>query len=159
MINFLRNIGFTKQDIILLFFLICVFIAGIIIHYTGIRNELHFDYTNEDLRFEQRIHSAYDEFSSEEKVKLGRLNGLRDSLENLSDKSKDSPITPGTKININAAYQSELIALPGIGEVTAERIISYREKKGRFKSTNEIMNVKGIGIKKYEKLKDYITVE
>lgn len=61
-------------------------------------------------------------------------------------------------ININTASKSELISLPGIGEVKAQAIIDYREKYGKFYSTEEIMNVKGIGEKTYASLKDLICV-
>lgn len=61
-------------------------------------------------------------------------------------------------VNINTAGKSELISLPGIGEVKAQAIIDYREKYGKFYSTEEIMNVKGIGEKTYASLKDLICV-
>ena len=61
-------------------------------------------------------------------------------------------------ININIASESELCTLPGIGEVLAGRIIQYRTERGQFKSTDEIMEVSGIGVSKYEKIKDCITV-
>ena len=51
------------------------------------------------------------------------------------------------------------VKLPGIGEVMAERIIDYRTKQGGFKSTEELMNVKGIGEKKFKKIKDHISVK
>ncbi len=62
-------------------------------------------------------------------------------------------------ININTADIDELDKLPGIGEATAQKIIAYREENGDFKSIEDIMNVSGIAEKKFEKLKDYITVD
>ncbi len=62
------------------------------------------------------------------------------------------------KININAASISELDTLSGIGEVTAQKIIDYRKTNGRFNSIEDIKNVRGIGEKKFEDMKDYITV-
>jgi len=62
------------------------------------------------------------------------------------------------KVNINTASASELDTLPGIGPVYAERIIEYRNANGGFKTPAEIKNIKGIGDKTYEKLKDSITV-
>ncbi|MDD4297374.1 MAG: helix-hairpin-helix domain-containing protein [Ruminiclostridium sp.] len=64
----------------------------------------------------------------------------------------------GALININTAGAEELIKLNGIGKVKSEAIIAYREKNGFFNSTDEIMNVKGIGEATYSKIKDYITV-
>lgn len=60
-------------------------------------------------------------------------------------------------ININTAGIKELKQLNGVGDVIAERIIEYAKTIG-FKSIDEIKNVKGIGDKKYEKIKDKITV-
>lgn len=62
------------------------------------------------------------------------------------------------KININTAGESELQDIPGVGPVTADRIIVYREENGRFSSIEDIKNVSGIGEKTFEKLKDHITV-
>ena len=62
------------------------------------------------------------------------------------------------KININTATRSELMDLSGVGEVIAGRIIDYRDRHGPFKSTDEIMNVSGIGERRYEAIKDSITV-
>lgn len=61
-------------------------------------------------------------------------------------------------ININFADLSELVQLPGIGSVIAQNIIDYRNKYGQFKSKEELKNVKGIGEKKFEKIKDFISV-
>ena len=62
-------------------------------------------------------------------------------------------------VNINSASIAELTRLPGVGEATAKKIISYREQKGRFLSIEEIMNVSGIGQKTFEKMKQFIAVE
>ena len=61
-------------------------------------------------------------------------------------------------VNINTATAAELDTLPGIGPVYAGRIIDYRTTNGGFKSPEEIMNVKGIGQKTYDKFKDRITI-
>lgn len=62
-------------------------------------------------------------------------------------------------ININTASIQELDALPGVGEATANKIVNYREEKGKFNSIEEIKNVNGIGDKKYEELKTLISIE
>ena len=63
-----------------------------------------------------------------------------------------------SKININIASIDELQKLPGVGEATANKISKYREENGNFKSIEEIKNVNGIGDKKYEDLKDLISI-
>ena len=64
----------------------------------------------------------------------------------------------GVPIDINTATAEELTALPGIGEVLAGRIVAYREQYGNYLSTEELMDVSGISEKKYEAIKDYITI-
>ena len=63
------------------------------------------------------------------------------------------------KININTASQTELQSLPGIGKVTAERIVAYRTDTGLFKTIDDIVQVKGIGEKSFEKIRDLVSVE
>ncbi len=79
-----------------------------------------------------------------------------------SDGSASSADTSGSnnskKININTASKDALISLPGIGDVKAQAIIDYRNKNGKFKTIEEIVNVSGIGEKTFESLKDLITV-
>jgi len=62
-------------------------------------------------------------------------------------------------LNINTADIAKLKTLPGIGDVTAGNIISYREENGGFNSIEEIKMVNRIGDKTFEGIKDFITVE
>lgn len=62
------------------------------------------------------------------------------------------------KVDINHATIEELEKLTGIGQATANKIINYREEYGDFKSIEELKNVNGIGDKKYEQIKDEITL-
>jgi competence protein ComEA len=64
-----------------------------------------------------------------------------------------------TKVEINTASQKQLETLPGIGPALAKRIIEYRTENGKFKRIEELMNVKGIGEKKFLKLKDSVYVK
>lgn len=61
-------------------------------------------------------------------------------------------------ININTGNQAELEKIPGVGPVTAQKIIDYREKHGDFQSIEDMKNIGGIGEKTFEKMKDKITV-
>lgn len=60
-------------------------------------------------------------------------------------------------VNINTADKTELVTLPGIGEKTADKIIEYRNITP-FKCREDLMKVNGIGEKKYEILKELISV-
>ena len=62
------------------------------------------------------------------------------------------------KLNLNTATVSQLQMLPGIGEVLAQNILTYRQENGPFTSTDELTNVDGIGAKRLKEILDYITV-
>lgn len=62
-------------------------------------------------------------------------------------------------LDINTASKQDLMTLPGIGAVTAERIVAYRTDVGPFKSVEELRKVKGISKRKFENLVPFITVQ
>jgi competence protein ComEA len=62
------------------------------------------------------------------------------------------------KVNINTATAEQLQTLPGIGPALAKTIIEHRTKSGKFNKIEEILNVKGMGEKKFEKIRDRLTV-
>ena len=68
------------------------------------------------------------------------------------------PAPQGEKVNINTAGVDELVALPGIGKAYAERIVEYRQKNGPFKRIEDILNVRGIGEKTFERIRDRLTL-
>lgn len=61
-------------------------------------------------------------------------------------------------IDINAATEEDFQALPGIGEVLAQRIVAYRQEHGAFRAVEELMNVEGIGEKRIAQILDLITI-
>lgn len=63
-----------------------------------------------------------------------------------------------TLVDLNTAEAEELATLPGIGEGLAKRIVDYRTEHGPFEGPEGLMEVSGIGEKKLEELRDYITV-
>lgn len=62
-------------------------------------------------------------------------------------------------LNINTATIEEMVMLPGIGEATAQNIVTFRDTNGPFQTVDELIKVKGIGEKKLEVLRTYLTVE
>ena len=60
-------------------------------------------------------------------------------------------------VNINSAGEKEFMALPGLGDVLAQRILAYREENGDFLAVEDLMNVEGIGEKRLEEMLDLIT--
>ncbi|WP_462273803.1 helix-hairpin-helix domain-containing protein [Filifactor alocis] len=78
--------------------------------------------------------------------------------------SNTGTTTPNTAnnnalININTATKEELKSLNGIGDALSQRIIDFREQNGAFSDIESIKSVSGIGEKKFEGIKDYITVQ
>ncbi len=69
-----------------------------------------------------------------------------------------APGTAGAPVNLNLATQAELEALPDVGPVTAQSIISWREERGGFTSVDELLEVDGIGEKTLARLAPHVTV-
>jgi competence protein ComEA len=61
-------------------------------------------------------------------------------------------------ININTAGATELQQVPGIGPSTAQKILDTRKSYGAFKSVDDLLAIKGIGPKKLEKMRKYLTI-
>jgi competence protein ComEA len=95
----------------------------------------------------QTVNVPY-KLTDEEKNMAGQLAGSNavriDSANNL--------------VNINSADMTQLCTLPGIGPGLAERILSYRETNGQFATVDDIKRVSGIGDKRFQDIKDRITV-
>ena len=66
---------------------------------------------------------------------------------------------PATRVNINTASAIELEALPGIGKVLAERVVTHREQYGAFRRVEHLMMVHGFSDHKFRALRDLVTVE
>ncbi len=164
MFDRLRKFGFTRQDLIIIVFLIVTFASGLIIKLWGWQKPDSFNYASEDSRFEQQLKESFSELpklNATQSSKLELIRNISDSLTASKDSREKEELKEkfAKKININLAYSADLQRLPGIGEVMAERIVEFREQNGNFKNIEDIMLVKGIGIKKFEKIKDLITAE
>lgn len=79
------------------------------------------------------------------------------SSRNSQGMDKESISNGNNLVNINTASKEELLKLPGIGEVTAENIINYRDNNN-FTKIEDLKNVNGIGTATYNKLKNLICV-
>jgi comEA protein len=106
------------------------------------------------------------EFTKEEKSVLfiiltaGICGVLICFFGNYNSKITSSEIREQIKIvNINTATVDDLVTLPGIGAGFAWRIIQYRSQNGPFHDTADLMKVKGIGKKKFERIRMFLTVE
>jgi competence ComEA-like helix-hairpin-helix protein len=65
---------------------------------------------------------------------------------------------PAKPIDLNAATIKELEELPGVGQVTAQRILDMRQKSGRFRRVEDLLAIRGISQKKLDALRPYVVV-
>ena len=63
------------------------------------------------------------------------------------------------KVNINTATIEELEKLPGIGPVTAQKIIDYRQVNGLFQDIEALMNISGIGLGRFEQIRELVSLD
>lgn len=140
---------FTPQERRIIYILIGIILIGSSIYLYKLRNPFYapeLDRVILEMRYEEEGIDSLIRLSFGPKVKP----------KTFSKKKNEIPIGG---ININSTSKEELMLLPGIGPVYADRIIEYRKEKGEFKDIEEIMNIKGIGKKRFEELQDKIKVE
>ena len=112
-----------------------------------------------------KIAGGFSENADKDKLNLAKLIKDEDyiyvdKIKNQGDtlEAEKDGINNQGKININTASKEELRTIPGVGEVTAQKIIDYREKNKGFNSIEELKKVDRIGEKTFKKLKDKIDV-
>ena len=96
-----------------------------------------------------------------EQIVVGSIQNLANpSGEGIQDSQslQGGSVSSEGKVNLNTATAEELMSLDGVGEATAEKILAYRQEHGSFSSIEEIKEVSGIGDKKFEAMKDSLTV-
>ena len=76
-----------------------------------------------------------------------------------AEETAASAAAGSSRVCLNTATPDELLALPGVGEKTAERILAYRDTYGKFVTVEQLLDVEGIGEGLLEKLRPYVYVE
>ena len=159
-----KKIGFTETETIVILFLTGLFILGFV-YVEFIKNDTaefkHVDYTKQDSLFAY-YSNINPEFDLDDPRLDSNLEIKRQVLE-LSDTfdyvKKDLSSLTEKSINLNTAGINELVKLPGIGEKTAEKIIQLRSERGKFKRLEELLDVRGIGEVKFNKIKKFLYIE
>ncbi len=153
--EFLRKLGFTpNEQKVIYFLLISLCIGGGIKLYYGMIGSAsppRFDYTAIDREFKERSRAR----SSADSLHISQASSPADLSTSRFHGSQKKSLPHGS-VDLNTATKKELVALPGIGETTAESIVLYRKEHGGFATNEELMKVKGIGEKKFLKLKPYL---
>jgi competence protein ComEA len=173
----IRNLSFTKNELQIILFTVTVLTSGLAVKYykqviSGNAGE-HYDYSKSDSLFSALSGKITDKEFKASGKKAGENDTSADyNLQKEMIQSADLSVKESASkdkvnlrknlsdiININTASKEELIALPGIGESTAEKIIIFREERNGFRKPDELMEVKGIGKRKFESIKDFIKTE
>ena len=142
----------TKQEKLVFIFLCTTLVSGYLIQYMKQRNvddPFHIISKTEKEEFK---HAAIHAYASQ---------GIQDNeTHNIAaGDATEKNIKDGEElVNINTAVKQELMALPKIGPVTAERIIRFRDDFGPFQSIDNLAKIKGIGPKTLERLKTRIII-
>jgi competence protein ComEA len=118
----------------------------------GFTSEANLNKINLAMRIEDEKHYIIPKIGDDTDTN-NAVGGISDEVAIESSNQNET-----NKININIADIQELDTLPGVGEATANKIINYRDEKGKFNSIEDIKNVNGIGDKKYEDIKDKISI-
>ena len=120
-----------------------------------------------------REQSAFMWLEPQERLTLGLLGGLallglgvllwqrpplvvEGALNAMQVPRWDEVLAVARQVDINTASAAELERLPEIGPGLAKRIVEYRQQHGRFKMSEELRRVRGIGPKKYKALEGYV---
>ena len=157
--------GLTKTEIRVIVFLFITLIAGFsyVTFFEAHDNSGYkkFDYSEQDSLF---INSGIEEDSSEitEAIAVEENPASSDILE--LGKKDFSSIPPKKlpaekSINLNTAGLDLITTLPGIGKKIARRLLELRIRLGRFSGYNDLLQVKGIGNSKLEKIKKYAYIK
>ena len=142
----------TKQEKCVFVFLCTTLVSGYLIHYMkqcNVDDPVHIISKTEKEEFKQAAIHAYSS------------QGIQDNeTPNIAaGDATEKNIKDGEElVNINTAVKQELMALPKIGPVTAERIIRFRDDFGPFQSIDDLAKIKGIGPKTLERLKTRIII-
>lgn len=173
MINKLKYLSFTKNELKVAIFIVVILFSGFSIKFIkDIFSNSIYDYSKSEEIFKKLsrgslYNTGVDSLNHRDTIIEGYNNKLTQTLKTAEDslktgkkkKSKKEENLKPKSININTATKEILITLPGVGESTAEKIIKYRETHKGFRKIEHIMKVKGIGKKKFDNMKEYIFVE
>lgn len=157
------NLNFTPTERIVALTLVGAFLLGLGIRLFGGGDPAipRFDYSAADAEFSSRSVAQ----PPGGRAGVGRApGGAAGSSPAIPPARSTEGRTGGTtaaqrRVDLNRATKSELMSLPGVGDVIAERILLYREEHGAFTGVNDLLKVKGIGRKKLEHISPFCFVE
>jgi comEA protein len=149
--------GFTPNESKVVFFLLITFLAGGAIKLSKQVFPSTPNYAEAENEFRERSERADSLESTGRQGSTKSRSGQKGSTS--LGQTGGKKLSPGKTVNLNTASKDDLMQLPGVGEVMAERILIYREENGRFQRVDDLKKVKGIGEKKLERIRAMVTVD
>ncbi len=146
--SFFRNVAdalsLTTAERRVLQFLLAGFVIGIGVKLTRelVASPAKFDYSATDSTF----------------AALSAAAAPAEPQEDATESTTVSP-APSGPVRVNSATKAELMTLPGVGEVMAERIMLEREDNGPFTTVENLTRVRGIGKKRIEQLRPLVIID
>ena len=141
------NKYFTQKESVAIGFLAVAFIIGLAVNYAR------------DLTAKERLEKALP-LMQEEKRKFDETTAMLEArYEKENEGVRLNPDGSLISLDLNSVGANALVLLPGIGKVISKRIIEKRNRSGPFKSIEELLEVKGIGPKKFEKIQPFVAIE
>ncbi len=151
--KFIRKIqgklGLTKSEAgIILFLCVGLLLGGSIKLLRIDKATENYDFSDSDAFFAEASSKIDSVLAAEEDSASPRYAAGAAAVKEISE-----------PVDINSATLEELSTLPGVGNVTAQRIIEYRTAAGKFRTTDELLKVKGIGKKKFERIRAFVKAD
>ncbi|HUX93217.1 MAG TPA: helix-hairpin-helix domain-containing protein [Ignavibacteriaceae bacterium] len=160
--KFSEKAGFTQIEIKVIFFLLIILLIGGVAK-TVTQSKENFDYKNfsytkDDSLFisESQGNESIKAFETSDSLNKSKVLDFK----NQSFFNAERKAIPKEKsVNLNKSGVEELTKIPGIGKIIAKNIIELRNQRGKFLTLEELLDVKRIGDKKFNKIKRYFYIE
>lgn len=148
-------LNLTHQERLVIQFLIAFFLIGTAMHF----------YKEKTRQPDDALISMQSKEASQFRQMAQRVDSLYAATE-INEASKprkaEKPAKPKTvsrPVKLNTASKEDLMSLPRIGSVTADSIINFRTKNGKFSTLEDLLKIKGISEKTLERIKGEVTIE
>lgn len=140
-----------RISISIIFFLIVILTAmNLFVEQKQIENTQHYAILKQEFNERTKAMKAREEALAQ------KYDGIETEIENKNEDANSPKVL--SVVNVNTAGLSELLKLDGIGSIYAQRIIDYRTENGPFQSVEELLHIKGIGKKRLEQIRPFITL-
>lgn len=158
-----QKAGLTTTELNVFIFLVVMFSAGALYKYFSSGKSvplMEFDYSARDSLFYTGNRKNLLQANSENGQKtFDYKQEVLDFNNRNFNNVKPAKTAAEKSINLNTAGLVELMSIPGLGEKTAGKILKFRSENGNFRSLEQLKEIKGIGNKKFNKIKIYIFID